>query len=136
MNLGNCPRCGKLYATNIREMCTECFKEMENECQICTDYLRHHRGASIYELSEITEVPINRITRFIREGRISILDAPNLAIPCEVCGTFIREGHMCDSCRTRLTKELGKAASDQSNKDLKKHSSGEGAYKAIDKYDK
>ncbi|MGF7050613.1 flagellar operon protein (TIGR03826 family) [Paenibacillus sp. DS2015] len=136
MNLGNCPRCGKLYATNLRDMCTNCFKEIETECQLCTDYLRHHRGATIHEVSEETEVTVNRITRFIREGRISIIDAPNLAVPCEVCGASIREGHMCDSCRARLTREFSEAGNEEQNKDYRSKSPGQGAYSALDKYNK
>ena len=68
MNLGNCPRCGKLYALNFRDVCSNCIKEIELEYQACVDYLREQKGANIQELSDATEVSIKQITRFIRGG--------------------------------------------------------------------
>ncbi|HEX7055744.1 MAG TPA: flagellar protein, partial [Bacilli bacterium] len=53
-----------------------------------------------------TDVSIKQISKFIKEGRISLLNAPNLAYPCDVCGILIREGSICDSCRKRLTKDV------------------------------
>lgn len=131
MNLGNCPRCGRLYALNFRDVCSNCIKEIELEYQTCVDYLRENKGANIQELSDATEVSIKTITKFIREGRISIENAPNMMYPCEVCGMLIREGHMCDSCRSRLTKDLAGAAREVGQKDNKQV--GGGAYSAVDK---
>ncbi len=131
MNLGNCPRCGRLYALNFRDVCSNCIKEIEREYQDCADYLRENKGATIQELSDATEVSIKQITRFIREGRISIENAPNMMYPCEVCGTLIRDGHMCDSCRTRLTKDLAGAAREVGQKG--NDQLGGRAYNAVDK---
>ena len=136
MNLGNCPRCGKLFAMNFRDICPDCSKAIEGEYQKCSDYLREHRGATMTELSEVTSVTIRQITKFIREGRISVIDAPNLSYPCEVCGTtFIQESNMCPSCRTRLTKELNQSVKDGQGRN-DNDSSRQGAYRAIDKYNK
>ncbi|KAA8997990.1 flagellar protein [Paenibacillus spiritus] len=132
MNLDNCPRCGRLYVKNPSEMCQFCFKELEKQYETCVKYLREHRGANIQELSDATEIPIKEITRFIREGRISIANAPNMTYPCEVCGTLIREGHMCDNCRSRLTKDLTQAAKEAADAEAAKRA-GHGAYKAVDK---
>ncbi|PYE50653.1 flagellar protein [Paenibacillus barcinonensis] len=131
MNLGNCPRCGRLYALNFRDVCSNCIKEMEVEYQTCVDYLRENKGANIQELSDATEVSIKTITKFIREGRISIENAPNMMYPCEVCGMLIREGHMCDSCRTRLTKDLASAAREVGQKE--NNQVGGRTYNAVDK---
>ncbi|ANY74060.1 MULTISPECIES: TIGR03826 family flagellar region protein [Paenibacillus] len=132
MNLGNCPRCGRLYALNFRDMCSECLKEIEKEYEKCATFLREQKGATIHEVSEATEVSIRQITRFIREGRISIANAPNMAYPCEVCGTLIRESNMCESCRTRLTRELRQAA--EADQDHQPGSGkGKETYRAVDK---
>ncbi|NUU60917.1 TIGR03826 family flagellar region protein [Paenibacillus agri] len=132
MNLDNCPRCGRLYVKNLMELCQPCIKELEHEYEICVNYLRENRGTNIQELSDATEISIKEITRFIREGRISIANAPNMTYPCEVCGTLIREGHMCDSCRNRLRKDLSNAAKESAAADASRHTH-EGAYRAIDK---
>ncbi|GIO62896.1 MULTISPECIES: TIGR03826 family flagellar region protein [Paenibacillus] len=136
MNLANCPRCGRLFAANFRDICPNCIKEIEREYEICVDYLREQKGANIQELSEATGVSVKQITSFVREGRISIVNAPNLMYPCEVCGTLIREGHMCDSCRTRLTRELSQAAQAGQDQDSGPRKPGEGAYRVVDKFHK
>jgi flagellar operon protein (TIGR03826 family) len=121
---------------NIRDICQNCIKDIEHQYELCVQYLREERRATIQELSDATEVSIKQITRFIREGRISVLDAPNLMYPCEVCGTLIREGHMCDSCRTRLTKELTESIKGKENKEFSTRETGEVTYRAIDKFHK
>ncbi|XEC95372.1 TIGR03826 family flagellar region protein [Paenibacillus tarimensis] len=109
MNLDNCPRCGKLFAKNFREVCVSCIKDIDREYEKCATFLRENRGASIYELSEETGVSVRQITKFIREGRISLINAPNMSYPCEVCATLIREGNMCTDCRAKLIKEVRSA---------------------------
>ncbi|QCT04574.1 Flagellar operon protein YvyF [Paenibacillus algicola] len=133
MNLGNCPRCGKLYALNFKDMCSDCIKDIEAEYQRCADFLRETRGATIQEVSEAVDVTIRQITKFIREGRISIKDAPNLSYPCEVCGHLIRESNICESCRTRLTKELRGASADGMEHVSQQNQKNQATYKAIDK---
>lgn len=134
MNVDNCPKCGRLYVKNIMELCQPCIKELENQYVICAEYLRKNRGTNIQELSDATEIPIKEITRFIREGRISIANAPNMMLPCEVCGTLIREGHMCDSCRSRLSKDLSRAAAETAAANETPKSGNNAAYRAVDKF--
>lgn len=132
MNLDNCPRCGRLYVKNPSGVCLPCIKELEHEYEICVNYLRENKGTNIQELSDATGISIKEITRFIREGRISIANAPNMMYPCEVCGTLIRDGHMCDSCLTRLRKDLTNAAKESAAADTTKKNT-DGAYRAFDK---
>lgn len=112
MNVDNCPRCGKIYVKNFRDACPSCIKDLEQQYEKCVKYLRESRKATIIELSEATEVSVKQITKFIREGRISIASLPNMGYPCEVCGTMIRENAMCGSCRQRLAKDVSNARED------------------------
>ncbi|MCQ4088150.1 TIGR03826 family flagellar region protein [Saccharibacillus sp. JS10] len=130
MNLANCPRCGKVFVMNFKGICANCSKDIENEYEACVKYLRDNKGASMQELSEATEVSVRQITTFIREGRISTDSAPNLSYACEVCGTFIHEGNMCDSCRSKLAGDLRQAAKETPQAQQK--NSG-GAYKTVDR---
>ncbi|SDX28252.1 TIGR03826 family flagellar region protein [Paenibacillus sp. CF384] len=109
MDLGNCPRCGKLYAKNFRDVCPNCIKEIDNEYTLCSEYLRKNKGATINELTDATKVSIKQITKFIREGRISLVGAPNLMYPCEMCGSLIRDNTKCEGCRAKLLTEVNKA---------------------------
>ncbi len=135
MNLGNCPRCGRLFANNFRDICPSCIKEIEEEYEKCLDFLREEKLATIQEVHEATGVSIRQITKFIKEGRISVANNPNMMYPCEVCGVLIRQGNMCDSCRTRLTRDLTAATRDDAPKTAGlNEKNGQGAYNAIDKF--
>ncbi|GGN93259.1 TIGR03826 family flagellar region protein [Saccharibacillus kuerlensis] len=133
MNLANCPRCGKVFVMNYKGICGNCAKDIESEYEACVKYLRDNKGAHMQELSDETGVSVRQITTFIREGRISIANSPNMGYGCEVCGGPIREGHMCEPCRTKLTGDLRQAAQEQYS-DQKKNSSG--AYRAVDRFRK
>ncbi|WP_055106064.1 TIGR03826 family flagellar region protein [Paenibacillus ihumii] len=136
MNLGNCPRCGKLFANNFRDICPSCIKEIEQEYEKCLKFLREEKMATIQEVSEATGVSIKQITKFIKEGRITVADNPNMMYPCEVCGVLIRQNNMCDSCRTRLTRDFAGAAREGlgNEQDGTADRKGSGAYGAVDKF--
>lgn len=115
MDLGNCPRCGKLFAKNFRDVCGNCIKEIDQEYSLCSEYLRKNKGTDIHALAEATHVSIKQITKFIREGRISLVNAPNLMYPCEMCGILIREHTKCESCRAKLLTEVSKYRQNANN---------------------
>lgn len=106
LNISNCPRCGKIFARGMKDICPACVKDIDKEYDTCVKYLRENKGATIHDVSNETKVSIKQITKFIKEGRISLYNAPNMAYPCEICGMVIREGGMCDECRKRLAKDV------------------------------
>ncbi|MFD0590655.1 TIGR03826 family flagellar region protein [Paenibacillus sp. GCM10027627] len=135
MNLDNCPRCGKLFAKNFRDVCPVCIRDIDKEYQLCADYLREHKGAIISELTDQTGVTIKQITKFIREGRISMTNAPNMSYPCESCGTLIRESHLCENCRTRFVKDARKMAQYETKKsEPEKQQNLNGSYRGLNQY--
>ncbi len=113
LNIANCPKCGKLYARNAKNMCPDCFKQIEDQYRKCLLFLRENRKCTLSELSDGTGVGTNTITNFIREGRISIAEYQNMSYKCEVCGASIREGHICESCRQRLSKDVQNLREDE-----------------------
>lgn len=117
LNIKNCPQCGRVFAVGIHEICPACVKELEEQYELCAKYLRENRGATMSQLSEETGVSMNQITRFIREGRISLADLPNMGYPCDVCQTQIRDGVMCDSCRKRFSKDVQGVNEDQQKRE-------------------
>lgn len=117
LNVANCPKCGRVYARNALGLCPACVKEVELQYESVSKYLRDNRGCTINELSDATEVPIRQIIKFIRDGRVSIMDAPNMSYPCESCGTLIRESHLCDSCRQKLNKDYRNLSEDEKRRE-------------------
>lgn len=120
LNAANCPRCGRLFMKNIKDVCPSCIKEIEKQYERCLKYLRENRDCTIQELSDETEVPSRQIVKFIREGRISIVNAPNMSYPCESCGTLIRENTICDNCRSRLSKDYRNLSEDEKRREVLK----------------
>jgi flagellar operon protein (TIGR03826 family) len=106
MGLANCKNCGRLYNQAHRDICPVCIKEEDDKFIIIRNYLKDHRGASVYEVNEATEVETLTIIKFIREGRLSAFDNPNLNFPCEACSTPITEGRFCKPCTDRLKNDF------------------------------
>lgn len=107
--LDNCPRCGKLFLRGVRTVCPECYREVEEEFKRVYEYVRksENRQRDIYEVSEATKVSVDQIIEFIRSGRLSVADYPQLAYPCESCGeVLITEGRICERCRKKLSAEI------------------------------
>ena len=113
LNVANCPKCGRLMMKGPRALCPHCLQEIEDQYNRCLQYLRENKSCTLVELSEATRVPVSQITKFIREGRISIADHPSISYECEVCGTPIREGHLCDACRQRLVRDMNAGKEDE-----------------------
>ncbi|MEK8131732.1 flagellar protein [Paenibacillus filicis] len=116
LNVANCNRCGKVYMINNYGLCPACIRALEVEYEKCLKFLRENRQCTIQELSEETGVEMKQIMKFIREGRISIRNNPNMWYECDVCSSPIREGNICDPCRTRLQKETSGLIEDERKK--------------------
>lgn len=106
--LENCARCDALFVRTTRDICPKCYVEVEKEYELCAKFLRkrENRGSTIHQVSEATGVTIKQITKFIKEGRISIEGNPNMGYPCENCGILIRHGTICDACAGSLKREI------------------------------
>jgi len=81
--LVQCSRCGKLFVrppgSRIR-ICPDCLREVEMEFRRVYQYLREQRGrrALLREISEATGVSVRQIREFILEGRLRLLEFPEL----------------------------------------------------------
>lgn len=106
--LANCSRCDVLFVQGARDICPKCYQLVEQEYEKCAKFLRkrENRGSTIHQVSEATGVSVKQITKFIKEGRISVEGNPHLGYPCERCGTLIRAGNLCDSCISGLKHDI------------------------------
>lgn len=132
-NIANCPKCGRIFVKGIQDVCPNCYKEVEDQYDLCLKYLREHKQCNIYDLSEDTGVSVKQITKFIREGRISLVNSPNMNYGCEVCGTPIREGNMCENCRNKLSKDFKNAQEDEARRQNLQKTDGKVQFKIEDR---
>ncbi|MGX1901495.1 TIGR03826 family flagellar region protein [Thermolongibacillus altinsuensis] len=114
--LDNCPRCGRLFVKNqIRDVCEQCYKEEEKLFEKVYTFIRkrENRTATLAQVVEATGVDESLIVKWIKNGRLRLVQFPNLGYPCERCGKTIREGRLCQECITRMKKEIEKVLSEE-----------------------
>lgn len=106
--LGNCARCGVVFAKGIRDICPKCFREEEEAFQKVYRFLtkRKNREATLAEIVTATEVEEELIIKFMKQNRLRTSQFPKLAYPCEKCGTDIVEGRLCANCSTKIKTDL------------------------------
>lgn len=126
MALINCKQCGRLFNRVAKDICPDCIKKETDEFSKVSEYLRKNRGASPVEVHEATEVELEIIYRFIREGRL--VSTPNMTYPCDRCGNPTTMGRFCKKCTDELQSQFGRAAEQASSsvEEKQKPSSGGG----------
>lgn len=105
--LGNCARCGKVFAKGVRDICPECYEKEEQDFQKVYKFLmeRKNREAKIPEIVEATGVDEDTIIKFLKQKRLRAADFPQIGYPCEKCGTNIVEGRLCLDCASYIQSE-------------------------------
>src|SRR5690625_242865 len=105
--LGNCERCGAVFAKGIRDICQKCYREEEAAFKTVYSFLtkRKNREATLAEIVRATEVEEELIIKFMKENRLRTSMFPKLAYPCEKCGTNIVEGRLCASCSSQIKSD-------------------------------
>lgn len=109
MDVTNCSKCSRLYIKNpVRDICDKCYKEEEMAYDKVSTYLkkRENRTATMLQVVQDTGVSEDLIHKFIKQGRIKLVQFPNLTYPCETCGNPIQTGKLCEQCLTELRKDL------------------------------
>lgn len=95
----NCRRCGKVIHSNgYSDLCIECGEKDERDFARIRDYLREHQRANIYEVSTNVDIAVSQIKKYLREGRLEIVEKINPFLDCEICGKPIQSGKYCDEC--------------------------------------
>jgi flagellar operon protein (TIGR03826 family) len=128
-DIRNCRKCGKIYNyLGGPPICSVCRQEEEEDFQRVKKYLYENPGASMTQVSTELDISIEKIKRFLKEGRLEIAgDDGNLVLECENCGKSIKSGRYCAECERMLAASF-KSAADQMriglNQQLKEKSFG------------
>ena len=102
----NCPRCGKLFLKFIEPICPPCVKEEEEIFERVRLYVKEHPNCSIKEASDACDVPVKRILKYIRDGKLEASHGMAGEITCGKCGKPILIGRMCDICANEASSQV------------------------------
>ncbi|WP_135555080.1 flagellar protein [Paenibacillus cymbidii] len=106
LNVANCPNCGSVFQKNLRNLCTKCTRQYDDELNRCLSALRHDRRITTDKLIEKSGVGIASITQFFRDNKILLREYPNLFYHCELCRKPIRTGKLCPPCTTGINSDI------------------------------
>lgn len=133
MDVRNCSRCGKVFGyIGGPPLCPSCKQKDEEDYKKVKQYLQENPGATMKEVSEACEVSIEKITRYLREGRLEIREGSNIVLECEVCGKSIKTGRFCEVCSRQLGREISSVAKNmEAKKILEEKTKQEGIFKYL-----
>lgn len=107
MNIRNCKTCGKIFNyIGGMMICPTCKDKLEEKFKVVKKYIYEHPSAQIYEVAEDTEVSVNQIKQWVREERLTFSKDSNIGLDCEGCGTLIKFGRFCNSCKEAMVNQL------------------------------
>ena len=108
MDIRNCRSCGKMiqYKGFGLPICPQCLKILDEKFRDVKDYLKKNPNATITELAEEVEVPVTQINQWIREERLVFSKDSPIGIDCEGCGTMIKSGRYCPTCKAKMLNQL------------------------------
>ena len=110
----NCRKCGKVYNyLGGAPICPVCKELEEDDFKKVKTYLYENPGASITQVSTELDISLEKIKRFLKEGRLEIVgDDGNMVLECEKCGKSIKSGRYCGECERDLSNNLKNTAGD------------------------
>ena len=118
MDFVKCKLCRTPYFSHGSRLCQKCQEQIDIDFVIVRVYIYDHpEEASIEKVAEATGVEEKNIIYLLEEDRLAIKGALSTSsvLCCQICGKGISVGSICQSCKERLSKDLGAAASDLSD---------------------
>jgi len=115
----NCRRCNKIYNyVSGPPICVACRQLDEEDFKKVKEYLNDNPGASLQQISNEMEISVEKIKRFLKEGRLEIVSSEgNMVLECESCGKAIKSGRFCVHCGREVADDF-KSAADKISKSL------------------
>lgn len=122
MAIGNCPSCGALYMPNPRGVCPKCAALEDSQYETVKAYLKSNPEARLEEVAEATGIEGQIIMRFIRSGRLVVVQPQGFGLTCERCGKAIATGVVCAECAAAMTREIRSVTKvDNSSRGVRMH---------------
>lgn len=106
VKLVTCSICGRLFELNgFRAICPNCVEKDMHDFNRIRDYLYVHPRAKIFEVSTHLDISVPVIKRYLREGRLEIIEKQNLFLKCEKCGKPLCSGTQCEDCQKQAAHD-------------------------------
>jgi uncharacterized protein len=95
----NCAACGSFFeAIGFQNVCSNCIEQDKKDFDRIRDYLYIHPRAKIFEVANNLDILVPKIKRYLKDGRLEIIEKNNLFLKCEKCGQPICSGVQCNDC--------------------------------------
>ena len=109
----NCKKCGKIFNyIGGAPICPVCKQADEDDFKRVKEYLYENPGAIITQVSTELDISIEKIKRFLKDGRLEITSTEgNMVLECENCGKAINTGRFCNECERDLAAGFKSVAS-------------------------
>ena len=104
--VANCPRCGKVFQKNLRNLCLDCSSGIDVLLNSSLDFLRKHHRSTCEQVSAATGATQEQLTAWMKEGKLLLSDYPNLHYACASCSRPIRKHKLCTDCTSRLNRDI------------------------------
>ena len=112
-----CAICGRSFEASANvNTCKNCIEGDMSDFNRIRDYLYVHPKARIFEVSTNLDIPVPKIKRFLKEGRLEIIEKDNAFLKCEKCGKPICSGIQCDDCMKQSAHDYKSALVGNSKK--------------------
>ncbi len=110
METVNCRLCGKLFINQFGDpFCAKCRSVLDEKFVKVKEYIYNNPHASINNVSEMNDVPVRQIIKWVREERLEFTSDSQVGVNCEICDTIIKTGRFCKDCKDALALKLGRA---------------------------
>jgi flagellar operon protein (TIGR03826 family) len=107
--IANCKECDTLFNKVLHDICPACLQVEQARFVQVRDYLKENRQATLVEIVRDTHVLIEEITDMIEQGKLVLVDFPNLSIECHGCGLPTQDGAYCSACKNEMIMALADA---------------------------
>ena len=123
MEVRNCKKCGKIFnSINNLTLCPACQDKQEDIYRQVKEFIYQNPGVGINEVAVEFDITTVLIRRWVREERLSFAENSQIGIECEGCGTMIRTGRFCNTCKFELENQLKGAYQTEKKMQPKKES--------------
>ena len=99
MELVTCALCGNLFNTIDKKICPLCAKKEEEYFTTVKKFLKENPSLTFKRIVQDTGVPERLLRKWIKDGKLEIVNKEGIGIRCERCNKEILQGKYCVECR-------------------------------------